>query len=332
LSPDYLVSTALCDEMTQALAKEAAREAVVAAVILAPCDWKRDTMGHLPLLPLNGTPVAVWANRDEAWQSVVAGVRWAVSRCHLLVADTWLARERELAALESLETARTIAERLVEQDPKQLDWQIHLAQVHDRVGDGLIRYGEGLGALASFQAAHDIRSRLAQNNPASTTLQRDLSASYDNIGDVLRALGEKSDALVAFQQSLSIRSQLAASQPGRPDCQHDVYISHSKIGNALRAMGDTMGAIAAFRIALDIAKRLWENVGGNPQWRVDDALFSFKIATILAEGSAGERAEARALLEHARRTLTHLASASQLSHRQAIWLPAVEDFLQTLDT
>jgi tetratricopeptide (TPR) repeat protein len=160
---------------------------------------------------------------------------------------------------------------------------------------------------------------------------RDLSGSYDNIGDVLRALGEKSAALTAFQKSLSIRMQLATGDGNHPSRQHEVYLSHSKIGNVLRALGDTPAAIAAFRTAIDMARHLSEKDGGNPQWRVDDALFCFKAATILAEGTASERFEARTLLEHARSTLSDLSSAALLPHRQAIWLPAVEDFLSTLE-
>jgi len=71
LASDYCYET----EMKMALEREAKGEASVVPVILRACDWKGALFGKLQGFPKDMKPITSWANRDEAWTDVAAGIR-----------------------------------------------------------------------------------------------------------------------------------------------------------------------------------------------------------------------------------------------------------------
>ena len=67
ISPDFFDSDYCYDvEMTEALRRHQAGEAVVIPVILRPCDWHRAPFGHLQAVPRDGRPITQWPDLDEA--------------------------------------------------------------------------------------------------------------------------------------------------------------------------------------------------------------------------------------------------------------------------
>lgn len=67
-------------DMTAALERHRARKCAVIPVILRPCDLEGAPFAGLAQLPRGGKPVTSWSNRDEAWASVVEGVRAAIGK------------------------------------------------------------------------------------------------------------------------------------------------------------------------------------------------------------------------------------------------------------
>ena len=81
VSSDFLASDYCNDvELQCALERNKNGEARVIPVILRPCDWQNSAFSHLQALPKNGKPVTRWSNRDEAWLSVVEGIRDALKK------------------------------------------------------------------------------------------------------------------------------------------------------------------------------------------------------------------------------------------------------------
>jgi hypothetical protein len=79
VSADYLAHESCYEgEMTRALARHAAGEAVVIPVLVHACDWQSAPFADLTPLPFEGGPVTSWRNRNEAWASVARGLRTAV--------------------------------------------------------------------------------------------------------------------------------------------------------------------------------------------------------------------------------------------------------------
>ncbi|WP_437671550.1 toll/interleukin-1 receptor domain-containing protein [Sorangium sp. So ce131] len=66
-------------EMERALVRHTRGEACVIPVIIRACDWKDAPFAHLGALPRGAQAVTSWRNADEAWVSVVSGIRVAVT-------------------------------------------------------------------------------------------------------------------------------------------------------------------------------------------------------------------------------------------------------------
>ena len=66
-------------EMRRAMERHESGEARVIPVILRPCDWQTAPFGKLQALPEGAKPVTVWANRDEAFLSIVQGIRQVIN-------------------------------------------------------------------------------------------------------------------------------------------------------------------------------------------------------------------------------------------------------------
>lgn len=81
VSADFLASDYCYDvEMKRALARHQAGEAAVLPVILRSCNWSRAPFAKLQALPRDAKPVTSWANRDDAWTNVAAGIETAVCK------------------------------------------------------------------------------------------------------------------------------------------------------------------------------------------------------------------------------------------------------------
>ena len=77
-SADFLASDYCYDvEMTRAMKRHEAGEALVIPVILRACNWKGSPFGKLQALPKNAKPVTSWKNRDEAFYDVAKGIEGA---------------------------------------------------------------------------------------------------------------------------------------------------------------------------------------------------------------------------------------------------------------
>lgn len=72
VSADLLASGFIWDvEMRAALAREEAGQAVVIPVIMRSCGWQHSPLGSFQALPMDGRPVALQADEDEALYEVV---------------------------------------------------------------------------------------------------------------------------------------------------------------------------------------------------------------------------------------------------------------------
>ncbi|HEX9000398.1 MAG TPA: hypothetical protein VGB07_10905, partial [Blastocatellia bacterium] len=62
-------------EMSRAIERHNAKEAVVIPIILSACDWQGTPFSKLQALPKDAKPIKSWNDRDEAWLDVVRGLR-----------------------------------------------------------------------------------------------------------------------------------------------------------------------------------------------------------------------------------------------------------------
>ncbi|MCY6492231.1 NACHT domain-containing protein [Leptolyngbya sp. GGD] len=84
ISPDFLASRECYGvELRRAMERHQAKEAIVIPVLLRPVDWQGAPFSQLQALPQNGKPITTWKNRDEAFQNVATGIRYAIAFPHL---------------------------------------------------------------------------------------------------------------------------------------------------------------------------------------------------------------------------------------------------------
>jgi len=78
VSADFIASD-YCygEEMMRAMERHKNREALVIPVILRASDWISSPFGKLQALPRDAKPVTSWTNMDEAFVSIVEGIRLA---------------------------------------------------------------------------------------------------------------------------------------------------------------------------------------------------------------------------------------------------------------
>jgi tetratricopeptide (TPR) repeat protein len=197
--------------------------------------------------------------------------------------DFRLSRGESLAALDSYNAARAIADRLAKADPGNAGWQRDLSVSHERIGDVLRAQGNLPAAFASYQASLAIRDRLATVDPGNTGWQRDLSVAHNKIGDVLRAQGNLPAALASYRASLAIADHLARADPGNAGWQRDLSVSHERIGDVLRDQGNLPAALASYRASLAIADHLASADPGNAGWQSDLSVSHDRIGAVLVE-------------------------------------------------
>ncbi len=89
VSPDFLHSNYCYQiEMKRAIERHEQREAIVIPIILRPCDWKNTPFVKLKALPNDGKPVIKHQSVDEAFLSVVSGIRNVIQNLNQYANDT----------------------------------------------------------------------------------------------------------------------------------------------------------------------------------------------------------------------------------------------------
>lgn len=76
VSADFLASDYCYDiEMTRALERHKAKEALVIPIILKPVDWQCAPFNKLQALPKNGKAVTSWPDIEDAFLDIAKGIR-----------------------------------------------------------------------------------------------------------------------------------------------------------------------------------------------------------------------------------------------------------------
>lgn len=79
ISADFMASHFCYSiEMQQAIARHNTNQARVLPIILRPTDWEGAPFAKLLALPIDGTPVTNWPNRDQAFLDIIRGIRRAI--------------------------------------------------------------------------------------------------------------------------------------------------------------------------------------------------------------------------------------------------------------
>ncbi|MDX2214310.1 MAG: hypothetical protein SFY66_13555 [Oculatellaceae cyanobacterium bins.114] len=76
ISPDSIADNTCYDvKIKRAMERHQAGEARVIPILLRPVDWQGAPFSQLEVLPKNKEAVTSWANQDEAFLEITAGIR-----------------------------------------------------------------------------------------------------------------------------------------------------------------------------------------------------------------------------------------------------------------
>lgn len=79
VTPDFLNSDYCVEkEMARAMARQAAGEARVIAIIVEPCDWQSTILRSIKVVPQDGRAISEWTNPNSAYLNVVQEIRRAI--------------------------------------------------------------------------------------------------------------------------------------------------------------------------------------------------------------------------------------------------------------
>lgn len=116
--------------MERALKQHDAGVARVIPVIIKACDWTHAPFARLRPLPSNGTAVASWPNKSEAWAEIARGTRAAVQEIDALFGHA-MPRTPTTEA-----TAYPPATDFARRHPEPLRWPARPSDVNHGVTDG----------------------------------------------------------------------------------------------------------------------------------------------------------------------------------------------------
>jgi len=79
ISPDFIASDYCYEtELDIAMERHESKEASVIPIILRPTDWSDTPFSRLQALPEEVTPISKWENEDDAWLSVIKGLKSSI--------------------------------------------------------------------------------------------------------------------------------------------------------------------------------------------------------------------------------------------------------------
>ncbi|MCK0070827.1 toll/interleukin-1 receptor domain-containing protein [Kordiimonas laminariae] len=166
------------------------------------------------------------------------------------------ARDSEAASVAMQEYKR-LAERLVDMEPYNIEWQKELAYAHSNIGTlQLLSLSQPVAAHHSYQKTLQIRQNLALKMPEDNNLKAKIADTYAWIADALLRFGHADEVEEARQKELSILRDLHEKNP-----KNKVF--HSELIAPLHALallkmyqGKYKDAITYFIQAVAVAKEI----------------------------------------------------------------------------
>lgn len=251
ISADFLASDYCYGvEMKRALERDRAHEARVIPILLRAVDWHDAPFAHLQALPTGARPITSWANQDEAFTDVAAGIRIVVQEFLSRTKEQWLEEGHRYHKAKLYEKALVDYERALHLD-------MNYARAQRNKGDALYdlrRYTEALDAYAlalrldpNSARTHRNRAgilwRLGQYTASLNAYDRAIQLTpspqlYNEKGDALYRLGRYEEALQTYEQATKIDAHFA--------------YAHNNIGNALVRLNRYQEAIAAYEQAIQL--------------------------------------------------------------------------------
>jgi serine/threonine protein kinase/tetratricopeptide (TPR) repeat protein len=259
-------------------------------------------------------------------------------------------------ALEFMNKAQLLAEKLVADHPTDVDYQVALGSFYNLSGSMLGAIGKEKEALESELKAVAIDQRLVDRDSSNTMLRRELAVQVGNAGGSMLKLGDNFGALEKFKQAVTIYESLVAADPNDANIRRNSAVGYRNLGSAV-GTSNVVEALSAFHKALQIFAELTAKDPNNADFRrqwaftylslsrfqpkaddldgaVDSAIQGIKIDEALVASSptnASARNTLALLYSQLGASHTALAAKAGTSKQTAQWQAAKDSYQKSLD-
>jgi serine/threonine protein kinase len=149
-----------------------------------------------------------------------------------------------------------IAERLVELDPENIDFQDRLGRAVSNLGFNLCLRGETDQAVREYLRAVEIHQRVQATGSNEPRHRTPLAVALEGLGWTRVVQRKPAEALEAYHKALAIRQQLADANPTNLVFQDDLANTHNAIGRALSREKRFAEAFTAIDAGMAIRNKL----------------------------------------------------------------------------
>jgi eukaryotic-like serine/threonine-protein kinase len=160
-------------------------------------------------------------------------------------------------AIEYMNKAQPIIEKLAADHPANLAYQLYLAGLHNAFGWVL---GSAAGklpeALEHARKALALYQGLVDAEPANTLYRNQLVNQLGATGRIMLNMGNAEDALKTFQRGLGICESILAADPNDAYTRKSVALAHRNVAEAFAAAGNRAAALKEFHKAQKIFAEL----------------------------------------------------------------------------
>ena len=181
------------------------------------------------------------------------------SHAELAMAQTRIAKitsltNSETKAVTQYQQAVALWEKLVVEEPGNLDYQANLAQTLNELGMVLLRLeGQLNEALSTFHRAQQMLELLILAYPESVSQRLDLGLVLQNIAEIQRRQGKPNEAIVSIERALTIESQMAADDAQSLETRIALATAHATLGRVFSEQpAELLPAITAYQQAIEL--------------------------------------------------------------------------------
>ena len=162
-------------------------------IILESCDWLDHQLSDFQVLPEKGSPINLWENESEGWQSTVAGIREVIHQIQTQAASSSDISQEEvllelefergnfLMGLKKTEEAIKAYSDIIELNP-------HYSAAYNNRGVVYANKGEYNRAIRDFNIALEL-------NPNDSFAYNNRGNAYNNISEVDKAIKDFNTAI-----------------------------------------------------------------------------------------------------------------------------------------
>ncbi|HTR36695.1 MAG TPA: protein kinase [Bryobacteraceae bacterium] len=150
-------------------------------------------------------------------------------------------------ALESYQSAWTLAHGLVQSQPKDVSMRRALGTVDERRCVVFLTAGDNAGALEACQEGITVLSPLANTSPNDVEVERLIATTEASYANALRLSHKPGEATVQAQRSLAALDRLELLAPNNAEYRRLSSSAEAILAGSLAASGQAAASLEAFR-------------------------------------------------------------------------------------